>query len=255
MSVDAVVLGGGDGGVIDPSCRFKGLLPIGGRPMIEWVVDAMRAAELVHEVAVVVPTAEDLGPWVDKVDKLVVSRGGFMTNVAAGVDSFRSDRPILISTGDIPTVIAADVDSFVRASIATGADFTYPLISKEDVLAAYPGSERTYVRLATGAVTGGNMALVNPLLVRTNREIGQRLFDTRKNAIQMARILGLGFVVRLAAGRLVPAEVEAKMGQLLGGTAAAVFTDRAAIGADVDKPGDVVVAERVLYELAAGEEA
>lgn len=251
MSVDAVVLGGGDGAVIDAACRFKGLLPIGGRPMIEWVVDAMREAETVAGVAVVVPTAEDLGGWADKVDELVVSRGTFMDNVVAGSSAFGSGRRILVSTGDIPALTGADVDSFVVDSLATGADFTYPLITAEDMQTAFPDGRRTYVRLATGRFTGGNMALINPLLLQRNRAIGQRLFDTRKNALQMARLLGFRFVVKLATGRLDPTEVEAKMETVLGGKGAAVFTRRTAIGADVDKPEDVIVAERVLFERAS----
>ncbi len=104
MSVDAVVLAGGDGAVIDPASRFKGLLPISGRPMVAWVVDALRASQYVAEVAVVVPSAEDLGPWADTVDKLVVSDGSFIENVLAGVDSFRVDRSTLVTTGDIPAL-------------------------------------------------------------------------------------------------------------------------------------------------------
>ena len=74
-----------------------------------------------------------------------------------------------------------------------------------------------------------------------NREIGQRLFDTRKSAVEMARVLGLPFVVevRHRAGS-TPTEVEAKMRQLLGGTGAAIVharTPRSAL--DVDKPADV----------------
>ncbi|MCL4554674.1 MAG: NTP transferase domain-containing protein, partial [Actinobacteria bacterium] len=61
MKVDAVVLAGGAGEVIDPDARFKGLLPIAGKPMVEWVVDALKEAPSIAEVAVVVPTAEDLG--------------------------------------------------------------------------------------------------------------------------------------------------------------------------------------------------
>ena len=40
---------------------------------LEWVVDALRASEMVEGIAVVVPSAEDLGSWADKPDKLVVS--------------------------------------------------------------------------------------------------------------------------------------------------------------------------------------
>jgi len=250
--VDAVVLAGGDGGVIDPAVRFKGLLAIAGKPMVEWVVDALREAESIHEVAVVVPTAENLGSWVDKVDKLVVSDGEFADNILAGVRSFREERPILIATGDIPALTPSAIDDYVARSAATSADVTYPLVREEDMLAQFPGSERTFIKIAGGRVTGGNVALVTPSVVERSTEIGQRLFDTRKSAVRMARVLSVGFVVRLASGRLRTADVEARMEKLLGASCAAIFTPEASIGADVDKPVDVIVAERVLYERGSG---
>lgn len=252
MSVDAVVLAGGDGAVIDPTCRFKGLVPIGGKPMVAWVVEAMRASRFIAEIAVVVPTAEELGAWADTVDKLVVSDGSFIENVLAGVDSFRVDRPVLVATGDLPALTPEALDDFVERSLATGADFTYPLVRKADMLAQFPGSERTFVRLKDGPVTGGNMMLINPSLTHRNRTIGQRLFETRKSAAQMARVIGFRFVFKLAIGRLEVHEVESKLEELLGGPSSAIYTSHASIGADVDKPIDVVVAERVLAALAAG---
>jgi GTP:adenosylcobinamide-phosphate guanylyltransferase len=250
--VDAVVLAGGDGAVLDPACRFKGLLPIAGKPMVEWVLDALNSAETVREVAVVVPTAENLGAWVDRTGKLVVSNGSFVDNIIAGVGAFRADRQVLLVTGDIPALTSEAVDSFVRQSMATGAQATYPLIREADMLEQYPGSERTFVRLADGKVTGGNMMLVEPVLLDRNREIGGRIFATRKNPIAMARVIGVRFVVRLVLGKLTVAEVEAKLGELIGGTGAAVYTSEASIGADVDKPVDVIVAERVLYSRVRG---
>lgn len=246
MRVDVVVLAGGDGAVIDPACRFKGLLPICGRPMIEWVVDALRAAEMVEGVAVVVPTAEDLGRWVDKVDKLVVSNRDFMDNVLAGVQSFRVDRPVLVTTGDLPLLTAGAVDGFVRASASTSADFTYPLIPRVEMERAFPGGERTYVRLASGEATGGNMMLVNPVLVQRNRDIGQRMFDARKSPVTMARLVGFRVMVKFLAGRLEPAEVAGVLERVLGGSAAAIVVEHASIGMDVDKAADVLLAERML---------
>jgi len=246
MRVDAIVLGGGDGAVIDPACRFKGLLPIGGKPMIEWVVDALRAADLVAGLAAVVPSAEDLGPWVDKVDKLVVSDGELMENLIAGIQSFRVDRPVLVVTGDLPLLDGDALDDFVRSSLASGADFCYPLLRKEDILIQFPDTERTFVRLATGRVTGGNMMVLNPALVERNQALGQRLFDTRKSPLAMARVLGPVFVFKLLTGRLTIPELEAKMGELLGGRGAAVFTRHGSIGLDVDKPNDVILVERIL---------
>ena len=252
MRVDAVVLAGGDGEIIDPAVHIKGLVPIAGRPMVEWVVEALRAADTIAEVAVVVPTAEGLGSWVDKVDKIVVSRGEFVDNCIAGIDSFRNDRHVLVTTGDIPALTPAAVDDFVIQSEARQADISYPLISKEDMLEQFPGSERTFVRISGGSVTGGNMMVIAPALVAQSREIGQRFFDTRKSPLKMARVVGFKFVIKMATGRLDPADVEATLGQLLGGTCAAIYTRHASIGADVDKPVDVVVSERVLFAREQG---
>ncbi len=252
MTVDAVVLAGGNGADIDPDSRFKGLIPIAGRPMVSWVIDALRRAESVAEIAVVVPTAEDLGPWVDSVDKLVVSNGSILDNVLAGAGAFRNERPIILITGDLPALTPEAVDDFVALSLASGADFTYPLIRKQDMIEQFPGSERTYVRLIDGQVTGGNMMLANPFLVEQNRKIGQALFDTRKSVFQMARVIGFRFVIKLGLGRLKVSEVEAKLTELFGGPSAAIYTSHASIGADVDKPVDIAVAEGVLAQRASG---
>ncbi len=252
MKVDVVILAGGDGSMIEPSCRFKGLITIAGRPMVDWVVDAARSASLVAEVAVVVPTAENLGSWADKVDKIVVSDGNFIENVIAGVRAFPMDRPVLVTTGDLPVLTGAAVDEFLEKALATGADFVYPLVRKEDVLAQFPDADRTYVRLMEGSVTGGNMMLLNPALVEKNYDIGQALFETRKSAFQMARVIGFRFVLKLVLGRLERHELEKRLGELLGGTGAAVYTRNASIGADVDKPVDVVAAEHALATARGG---
>jgi GTP:adenosylcobinamide-phosphate guanylyltransferase len=245
--VDAVVLAGGDGAVIDASVRIKGIVPIAGKPMVEWVVDALRASREIAEIAVVVPTAENLGSWADKVDKLVVSDGRFMDNCIAGIDSFRNSRPVLLTTGDLPCLTPEAVDDFVVRSLEAGADFSYPLVRKSDMLAQFPGSERTFVRIAGGPVTGGNMMVLTPALAAQAREVGQRFFDTRKSPLKMARVVGVPFIFKMAMGSLDPHDVEKKLGQVLGGRCAAIYTAHASIAADVDKPVDVVVAERVLF--------
>lgn len=252
MKVDAVVLAGGDGNVIDPTVRIKGIVPIAGKPMVEWLVDALREACTINEIAVVVPTAEGLGSWVDKVDKIVVSDQEFADNIVAGVSAFRSDRSTLVITGDLPALTPEAVDDFVTRSLEAGADFSYPLVRESDMLAQFPGSERTFVRIVDGKVTGGNMAVLSPDLVARSRDIGQRLFETRKSPLAMARVIGVPFILKLLSGRLRPSDVERKMSHLLGGTCVALYTSHASIGADIDKPVDVIVAERVLYERAEG---
>jgi molybdopterin-guanine dinucleotide biosynthesis protein A len=246
--VDAVILAGGDGEVIDPACRFKGLVPVAGKPLVEWVVDAFREATLINHIAVVMPTAENLGSWVDRVDKLVVSDREFMDNVLAGAASFREDRPILVATGDIPMLTGEAIDTLVSEGLATGADFVYPLIPRAEIEAAYPGSARTYFKLKTGEFTGGNAMLVNPRLLPHARDVGQQLFQDRKNAIKLVRTAGFGFVVKFVLGRLVPEDLSGKIQDILGGTGAAVVIHHPSIGMDVDKPADLAIAEALLSQ-------
>ncbi len=248
VKVDVVIMAGGDGEVIDPACRFKGLLPVYGRPLVEWVIDAFSQASLVNEVAVVMPTAEGLGSWVDHVGKLVVSDRSFMDNVLAGVGSFRVDRPVVVATGDIPLATPEAIDSFIRDSLASGADFTYPVISREEMEGQFPGGERTYFRLRTGLFTGGNLMLTNPVLLPAVRDLGQRLFDKRKDPIGMLKLAGLGFVLKFVMGRLEPEDLSDKIQHLFGGTGAAILTDQASLAVDVDKASDLVLVERVLHE-------
>jgi len=252
VKVDAMVLAGGDGAVIDPTVTIKGLVRVAGKPMIEWVIDALRAADHVADIAVVVPTAQGLGSWADRVDYLVVSDAPFIDNAIAGMSIFGNNRHVLGATGDLPALTPEAIDDYIVRSLESGADFSYPLVRAEDMEQQFPGSRRTYVKVAGGPVTGGNMMVLSPDLVKRNREIGQRLFDTRKSPVAMARVIGLPFILKYVTGRLRVDDVERKMEQLLGAKCAAVYTSYASIGADVDKPIDVVVAERVLSERSSG---
>jgi GTP:adenosylcobinamide-phosphate guanylyltransferase len=246
VRADAIVLAGGDGEVIDPAVHVKGLVPVAGKPMIEWVTDALCAAQTIAKVVVVVPTDRDLGAWAERVDRVVVSNTSFMDNALAGFSTLENGRPVLAVTGDLPALTPEAVDDFVTRSLASGAEFTYPLVSAADMEEQFPGSRRTYVKVAGGRVTGGNMMLLSPQLVRRHRELGQRLFDARKSPIRMAQTLGVLFIARYLSGELRICDVERKMEQLLGAKCAAIRTSYAAIGADVDKPLDAEVAQRAL---------
>jgi GTP:adenosylcobinamide-phosphate guanylyltransferase len=252
VKVDAVVLSGGEGAIIDPEVSIKGLVPVAGRPMIDWVIEALRGAESVAEIALVVPSTEGLGDWAHKVDRLVVSDASFIDNAIAGAESFKSGRHVLGATGDLPALTPEAIDDFVAQSLDAGAEFSYPLIRAEDMETQFPGSQRTYVKIAGGRVTGGNLVVCSAELLKRNHDIGQRLFDTRKSPVAMARVIGIPFIFKYLSGRLRVDDVERKMEELLGARCSAIYTSYASIGADVDKPIDVVVASRVLYQRTTG---
>jgi hypothetical protein len=122
------------------------------------------------------------------------------------------------------------------------------MVSKVDVEEEYPGTVRTYFRLRTGQYTGGNAMIANPALVPRIRDLGQQLFDDRKNAAAMVKAAGVGFVIKFALGRLQPEDLADKIRELLGGSGAAVTTEHSSLAVDVDKPSDLALVERVLSE-------
>lgn len=250
-SVNAVVLGGGDGEPVDGTTGPKGFVKILGRPMIEWVVDALIEAQTVHHIAIVVPDASLVSDELrEKVDVVVENDGTFSDNCIAGIAAVRDGLHMLGVSADVPAITAEAVDSFVRQTLASGVDFSYPIIRKELMEKQFPGAVRTYVKIKDGHVTGGNFILGSAEISDQVKDIFQKLFETRKSPIKMARVVGFKFVAKFASGMLDVHDVEEKLSEFFEAPCAAIFTDDASLGADVDKPIDLEITERILKERA-----
>jgi len=246
-SVDAVVLGGGDGEPVDSTTAVKGLVEILGKPMIEWVVDALREAKSIREIAIVIPDASLISAELkSKVDHVVECDRSFTDNALAGVAALKRDLHVLGVTADIPAITAEAVDDFVEQTLEAHVDFAYPLIRQEDMEQQFPGAARTYVKIKGGPVTGGNFFLGSPDVAQRVKDILQQLFEARKHPLKMAKTVGPRFVFNLASGNLDVRDAEAKMEEVFGGPCAAIYTEYASIGADVDKPIDLKITEEAI---------
>jgi hypothetical protein len=250
MSVPCVILGGGDGRAIDGRTPTKGLVTVAGLPMVEWVVRAACRAETVSEITVVMPGRDFGGEWSAAIDHLVPSDAGFVENLAAGLEAYRDDEPVLVLTADLPALTPEAIDAFIVESLTRNVDLTYPLVDEEDIEREFPGSRRTYVRVDGRRVTGGNVVLLTPWLVRHGSVLAERLFGSRKSAVRLAGILGPVFIAKYLSGSLRVSDVERRMETLSGGKCSAFGVSHASIGADVDRSTDVEVVERVLYSRA-----
>ena len=248
-SVNVVVLGGGDGEPVDGMNGPKGLVELLGRPMIEWVVDALREAQTVNNIAIVIPDASAISERLkEKVDYVVESDGGFSDNCIAGINAIRDALHVLGVSADVPAITAEAVDDFVVQTLQAGVDFSYPVIHKEDMEAQFPGSVRTYIKIKDGNVTGGNFLLGSAEISDQVKDIFQKLFETRKSPLKMARVVGIKFAAKFASGTLDVHDVEEKLSEFCEAPCAAIFTKYASLGADVDKPIDLEITRRVLEQ-------
>lgn len=222
---------------------IRGLIPIHGKPMIRYVLDAVQAAPSAGQVAAVGPEA--LKVAIPEIP-LLPEGADLLANILTGLSAHATEGPVLLVTTDIPFLTPAAVEDFLRQGRELGADVCYPIIAQSFCEGRYGEMRRTYARLREGRFTGGNMMLVRAGFFRRMEPLVSEAYASRKKPLRLARKVGMGLLVRLVLGRLAIAQVEARVGRILGGSVRAVLTEHPEIGADVDKPEDLRLAEELL---------
>lgn len=246
---NAVVLGGGDPGdafAAAHGVKVKALIPLAGRPMALHVLRALRDSGRVARVAYVGPTTPELDALSDL---RVTDTGQLLSNLEAGVAALGEQTRVLVVTADIPMLTGAQLREVLDA--APDAGLVYPIVRRAACEAAYPGVKRTYVRLTDGTFTGGNIFMLDPRLIGQFLPRLREVLGARKAPLRLAALIGPGVLLRLLTGRLGIEQLQLKVSALLGVPARALITDHAAIGTDVDKEGDLTLAEAALTTAVA----
>jgi len=237
---------------------YEALIEIEGRPMVAYVLDALRQAPSVGRIGIVGPVAELEAALDLQGEQLIAPVGNLLDNLEHGARVLRGDAGgadrLLVVTSDIPMVTAEAIEDFLercrardRAAGGPGKlDAFYPMVSREASEARFPNQRRTYVSLREGVYTGGNCVLLSPAVLLKQRAMFEQAVALRKDPVGMARLLGLGFIVKFLMRRLSAADIERVVRQKLGIHGAIIEVPYAEIGFDVDKPEDLELAHRVL---------
>ncbi|MDA8096747.1 MAG: hypothetical protein C4575_02210 [Desulforudis sp.] len=231
------------------TARYEATIPVGGRPMFGFVLDALRGSAQIGQIIVVGPP--DLNKYINHPDtRLVPMKQGLMDNIAEGFTALgMPDAPVLVATSDIPLLTATALDDFLAHCGAMDADIYYPVVSEETVSKAFPGVKRTYVRLKDGRFTGGNISVFRPSVFGQCRAKGEEFSMYRKKPLKLAMVVGSGFLVRFVVGALSLADAEKKITGLVGVRGRVIVSDYPEIAVDVDKPSDYHLVEALLNAI------
>lgn len=231
-------------------CQIQALVPINGRPMISYVLEALRAAKTVSQIFAVgaEPLRSAVGGVVsaDKQVVFVPEVGEMLSNIRAGLAATKASGFVLLSAADIPLLTPEAVDDFVRRAAVLNSDFCYPIVTKEAVQAKYPGMGRTFVGTKDGVFTGGNLFLLKAEFFDRLAPAVEKVRAARKNPIKLAALLGPATLLLFAVKRISIEQVEKRAARLFGGKLRAVVSPYPEIAADVDKPEDLRAAEAIL---------
>ncbi len=128
----------------------KALLDIAGKPMIQWVLDAMTASKTVDNV-IVVGLTEKSRLECGKKMYFVSNQGKMVENLQAGARKVKEINPrathALIVSSDIPGITGEIVDWVVNTDMQTDLDIYYHVIERAVMEKRYPGSKRTWTHL------------------------------------------------------------------------------------------------------------
>ncbi len=241
--MDVIVTAGGIPQLGEPLYPYtqgqpKALLDIWGKPMIQWVLDAISAAKAVENVVVTGLTAES-GLNCAKPLTYIPNRVSMIENILAGIrkvlDVHTSATRVLVISSDIPAVTAEIIDWEVAAAMQSEVDIFYNVAKRETVEKRYPGSRRTYLKLKDVEVCSADMNVVSTSLVSRQEDIWTRLIEARKNPLKEAYILGLDTLLLVLLRQITLDRAVKKVTGRLHLTGRAIITPYAEMAMDVDK--------------------
>jgi hypothetical protein len=182
-------------------------------------------------------------------------QGGIIANVRNGLEWLEANRPghseVLISTADIPLLTGTIVDAFVEQCRPFDRLLYYNVVTRENMEARFPHSNRTFVRLRETEIAGGDLSLAQTAVLHTNQELWEALANARKHAWQLARIVGLRTLIKLLFHRLSLGEAEQLAGEMFGAPVRVITSGFPELAMDLDKPDQADLLHRHLSEVEA----
>jgi len=243
---DALVLAGGRPAPELTGGEYpKAFASLAGRPMVDYVLDALGAAPSIGRIALVAPIPLPVG-LTGRFDLAVPVQGELLDNVAAGLSALGGEVSILTAAADIPLLTPGAVSAFIEAASALDADVAYAIVPKAEMTRAFPEAKKTFVRVREGTFTGGSLILMRPPAFALARGHIERAIRARKSPWALAKLFGPAVLLGLLFGRASIPDLERRAGVLTGLRARAVVCSAPEIALDVDHRDTLALVERRL---------
>jgi molybdopterin-guanine dinucleotide biosynthesis protein A len=254
LALTAIVLAGGAPDAVAalaPDAPNKAFVPIAGRTLVARTIDALRAAASVGQIVAVAPADAFGNPALADADALRVSGERIKDSLAAGVAGLPSDELLLICASDLPVLTARAVDDFVERAVGAGADLVYGCVERRNHLARFPAVPHTWAHMRDGVYCGAGLVAMRPRALDSLERFLDRLGAARKNPLRLASIFGWNALARYAVGRLSIERAERRASALLGVRVRTAICAWPEAAVNVDRVGDVALAEALVAEGGA----
>ena len=242
--MDAIVTAGGIPQPEDPLYTFsngnaKALIDVAGKPMVQWVLDALGDAKNVDNV-IVIGLSPKSGVTCKKPMHFLSNQGRMLANIVTGLNKAlelnKRNKYVLVVSSDIPTIKPEMVDWLIETCMETKDDLYYGVCPKDVMEARFPGSKRTYTHLKDMDVCGADMNITHVRMATEHLDMWEQLIGSRKSPLRAASIIGFGTLFKLATRQLTLDEAVSRVCQRIGINGRAIVWPYAEPCMDVDKP-------------------
>jgi GTP:adenosylcobinamide-phosphate guanylyltransferase len=242
--MDAIVVAGGIPLPEDPLYTYtqgnsKALLDIAGKPMVQWVLDALSTAKSIENVILIGLSAKS-GVTCAKPLHFLPNQGRMLSNIVTGVEKSQEISPkneyVMIVSSDVPGIKPEMIDWLAETCLQTHDDLYYGVVPREVMEARYPNSKRTFTRLKGMEVCGADVNVTHVNMAHEHLDTWQQLIGNRKNPLLQARVIGLDTLFQLLFRQLTIEDIIKRVMARIGVRGRAIIWEHAEAGMDVDKP-------------------
>lgn len=218
----------------------KAMVDIAGKPMVQWVLDALSSSSNIDNV-IIVGLTEKSGLKCEKKMYFVSNQGKMVENLQAGAQKVMEVNEqaeyVLIASSDIPAITGEMVDWVVMTALEEKVDIVYNVIQREVMEKRFPGSKRTWTKLSDMEVCGGDLNAARiSLIVNDDTDMWEKITNSRKSPLKQAALIGYDTAFLLLTGRLSLHDAETRVMKRMNITGRAIVSPYAEVGMDVDKP-------------------
>jgi GTP:adenosylcobinamide-phosphate guanylyltransferase len=254
--MDAIITAGGIPRPEDPLYTYshgdsKALIDVAGKPMVQWVLDALGGAKRVRNV-IVVGLSPKSGVTCKKPLYFVSNQGRMLANIVTGVNKAleldKKTQYVLVVSSDIPALKPDMVDWLVDTCMETKDDLYYGVCPRDVMEARFPDSRRTYTHLKDMDVCGADINLTHVRMATEHLDMWESLIGSRKSPLRQASLIGFGTLVALFTRRLTLDDAVRRVCERIGVKGRAILWQHAEPCMDVDKPSQLELLRADLAE-------
>jgi molybdopterin-guanine dinucleotide biosynthesis protein A len=254
--MDAIVTAGG---IPQPGDRLyaysngdsKALIDIAGKPMVQWVLDALGDAQEVDNVIVIGLTHKS-GLTCKKPLHYISNQGRMLANIVAGVNKSlelnKKTEYVLIVSSDIPAIKSDMVDWLVQTTMQTRDDIYYGVCPREVMEGRFPTSKRTYTKLKDMEVCGADMNIIHVSMATEHLDTWEKLIGNRKSPLASAAVIGFDTLFQLFTRQFTLQGLVDRASERIGIKGRIVIWDKAEPCMDVDKPHQLEIMREALTQ-------